>query len=126
MKSRIDIIVNIVAPAILVIVFIIMVIIGVFEQEEFNDANGKYTIGVVLDAYPTKGIPVIKFKYIVSGAILKGQSGKKGNKKMIGKRYFVKYLEDSPERASIIVKINIPDSVKFNIPYNGWDAIPEY
>lgn len=97
-----------------------------FQGEEFEkeiQLKGRFTIGQITSTRPGRPEPDLVFRYIINGVLYLSQTPPY-DKSLIGKRFYVAYLDDDKKDGVILLFYPVPDSIK-EAPSNGWNTIPK-
>lgn len=83
--------------------------------------KGRFTIGRIT-TYHGGRPPYLIFEYKINGVIYSSNTTP-GEKALIGKRFYVTYLDDSKKDGVMLLFYPVPDSIK-EAPSGGWSKMP--
>ncbi|MGO3708088.1 MAG: hypothetical protein ACTJGD_08280 [Mesonia hippocampi] len=95
--------------------------------------NKSYTIGLIEDfERGAKSPPVYKYYFHVDGLKYSNDHlivsqlrllGEEKLKKIVGKRFYVKFIAEDPSYSKLLMGYPVPDSIK-EAPVRGWKKLP--
>ncbi|MDR0605080.1 MAG: hypothetical protein LBG80_12325 [Bacteroidales bacterium] len=113
------------APLIGLGILILVCLIGYMYNYYPVNKYGIYTVGTVTDVKRTGGRvgPSCFFYFYYKGKRYEGSNPTNLKKKDIGKRFYVQFLKDNPNRCGLEDNKPVPDCIK-EVPPEGWAEIP--
>jgi len=105
---------------ILIVFLAILIFIGLSRSSHLKN-NPRYTVGVVKKFTPNgrAGRSII-YDYYINNKLYSGSNNINFiEKKLIGKRYIVKFYKRNPNTSAIMLNLHVPDTLKC-IPLDGW------
>jgi hypothetical protein len=85
----------------------------------------RFSIGtVVSQSRSGNGGPYFHYEFLVDGILYSRGSPPDENPKILGSRYYVKYLPSDPTISMILWDKSVSDSIQ-RAPKSGWENLPE-
>jgi hypothetical protein len=112
------------APLIGLAILIIVCLVGYMTNYYPVHKYGIYTVGTVTDVKRTGGYVGTScyFYFYYMGKRYEGRNATELKKKDIGKRFYVQFLKNNPNRCGCSDR-PVPDCIK-DVPPEGWEIIP--
>jgi len=103
-------------------VAIILIKIEEAKVDSLLSLKQTYVIGTVVEKrYPTRGDPIIDYRYQFYGRNYKQSSN--GFRVNVGERYFISIPEGHEDQGIILLDKPVPDHIK-TTPNGGWEELP--
>ncbi|MDN3690486.1 hypothetical protein [Cyclobacterium jeungdonense] len=91
----------------------------------YDSYDKLYTVGIVeKKQIGLKSGTVVKFNYSYNGRKYEGGTGIGDYNIKIGERYIVEFAKDKVDLSKALFYYPIPDSVRVEIPLDGWKEVP--
>lgn len=107
-----------------VLLTIAILIFGFFLGQDFKKkikSKGRFTIGRITKYHGGRP-PYLIFEYTVDGVLYYSDTTP-GDKTLIGKRFYVTFLEEDKKDGVILLFYPVPDNIK-EAPREGWSRMP--
>lgn len=91
----------------------------------YNSYEKVYSVAEVIGTSIGKGSgTVVRFSYRINGRKLESGTGLGNYKVRIGEKYIVEIAKDKTSLAKALFHYPVPDSVNFEVPWEGWKEVP--